>query len=150
LQNLYHVLDGRRAVTPCDEVDPLTVPESQKLLVPAKVFRTVAENLRADPKTRARFMVIASTGVRPVEVRRSRPEDVDLDRRVWTVRTAKGGAARAIWLNDEMLVAWKFFFAVGAFGHFDGSDYAKALYAAGWPKHFVTTGKKARAAVRPY
>ena len=32
-----------------------------------------------------------------------------------------------------MVAAWESFIAAGAWGHFDGSDYAKALYAAGWP-----------------
>ena len=50
------------------------------------------------------------------------------------VRTAKGGVPRAIWLNDEMLDAWKAFIAADAWGAFDASDYAKALYAAGWPQ----------------
>jgi integrase len=53
---------------------------------------------------------------------------------VWIVRTAKGGEPRAFWLNDDMKAAWESFVAAGAWGHFDGSDYAKALYAAGWPK----------------
>ena len=34
-----------RAPTPADDVKPLPVPPSQKVLVPAKVFRTVAANL---------------------------------------------------------------------------------------------------------
>jgi hypothetical protein len=33
-----------------------------------------------------------------------------------------------------MKAAWEAFMAAKAWGHFDGSDYAKALYAAGWPK----------------
>jgi len=53
---------------------------------------------------------------------------------VWIVRTAKGGEPRAFWLNDDMKAAWESFIAAGAWGHFDGSDYAKTLYAAGWPK----------------
>lgn len=133
LAHLYHVLDGKRAATPGDEVDHLDVPASPKILVPATVFRTVAANL-TDPKTRARFMVIASTGVRPSELKRAEPSDVDLDRRVWVVRTGKGGEPRAMWLNDEMLTAWQAFVEAGAWGWFDGSDYAKALYAAGWPR----------------
>ena len=32
------------------------------------------------------------------------------------------------------MAAWKAFIAADAWGAFDGSDYAKALYAAGWPK----------------
>jgi integrase len=133
LEHLYRTLDGSRAPTPADDVKPLPVPPSQKVLVPAKVFRTVAENL-TDPKTRARFMVIASTGVRPAEVKRTEPGDVDMDRRAWIVRTAKGGEPRAFWLNDDMLAAWEAFIAADAWGYFDASDYAKALYAAGWPK----------------
>jgi integrase len=133
LRHLYHLLDGPRSPTPADDVKPLPVPDSPKLLVNANVFRTVAASL-IDAKTRARFMVIASTGVRPAELKRAEPADVDLERRVWVVRTAKGGAPRAFWLNDEMLAAWKAFLEADAWGSFDGSDYAKALYAAGWPK----------------
>jgi site-specific recombinase XerD len=133
LQHLYRTLDGPRAPTPADDVKPLPVPPSQKVLVPAKVFRTVAANL-TDPRTKARFMVIASTGVRPSEVKRTQPGDVDMDRRAWIVRTAKGGEPRALWLNDDMKAAWEAFIAADAWGHFDASDYAKALYAAGWPK----------------
>jgi Phage integrase family len=50
------------------------------------------------------------------------------------VRTAKSGEPRAFWLNDDMVAAWKAFIAADAWGPFDGSDYTKALYAAGWPK----------------
>jgi site-specific recombinase XerD len=133
LQHLYRTLDGERAPTPADEIKKLTVPESVKVLVPAKVFRTVAAHL-TDAKTRARFMVIASTGARPAEVKRIEPGDVDLERGIWMVRTAKGGAPRAIVLNAEMLTAFHAFIAAQAWGAFDGSDYAKALYVAGWPK----------------
>jgi site-specific recombinase XerD len=133
LRHLYHLLDGRRAPTPADDVTPLPVPDSPKVLVNAKVFRAVASNL-TDAKTRARFMVIASTGVRPAEVKRAERSDIDLERRVWLVRTAKGGAPRAFWLNDDMKLAIEAFIAADAWGEFDGSDYAKALYAAGWPK----------------
>ena len=133
LRHLYHVLDGRRAPTPTDDIPPLPVPASPKVLVPARVFRTVAAHL-TDAKTRARLMLIASTGVRPSELKRAEPADVDLERRVWLVRTGKGGEPRAFWLNDDMVAVWEAFMAAEAWGAFDGSDYAKALYAAGWPK----------------
>jgi hypothetical protein len=45
LRHLFHVLDGRRSPTPADDVTPLPVPDSPKVLVNAKVFRTVAANL---------------------------------------------------------------------------------------------------------
>jgi site-specific recombinase XerD len=75
-------------------------------------------------------MVIASTGVRPAELKRAESADVDLERKAWIVRTAKGGEPRAFWLNDDMVAAWKPFVAA-AWGTFDGSDYVKALYATG-------------------
>jgi site-specific recombinase XerD len=134
LQHLYHTLDGERAKTPCDDIKRMPVPVGVKVLVPATTFRKVAEHLKPEPKTRARFMVIASTGCRPAEVRRAEPGDVDLSRRFWVVRTAKDGKPRGILLNDEMFEAWKAFIAADAWGHFDASDYAKALYAAGWPR----------------
>jgi site-specific recombinase XerD len=133
LRHLYHLLDGVEEPTPADGMKPLEVAPSVKVLVNASVFRTVAATL-TDQKTRARFMVMASTGVRPSELRRAEPADVDLERRVWTVRTGKGGDQRIFWLNDEMIAAWQAFLAADAWGSFDGSDYAKALYAAGWPK----------------
>ena len=107
LQHVYHLLDGEKAPTPCDEVKKLAVPVTPKVLVPARVFQLVAENLKAEPKTRARLMVIAATGVRPSELRRAEPGDVDLTRGVWMVRTGKGGALRAIVLNDDMRGAWE-------------------------------------------
>lgn len=39
-----------------------------------------------------------------------------------------------MWLNDDMVAAWEAFIAADAWGDFDASDYAKAPYAAGWPK----------------
>ena len=116
----------------------MTVQPTPKVNLPPAMFRTVAAHL-GDAKTRARFMVIASTGVRPAEVKLAEPQDVDLERRLWFVRTAKGGEPRAIWLNEDMFAAWQAFVAAEAWGPFDSSDYAKALYTAGWPRH-----------VRPY
>jgi integrase len=94
----------------------------------------VAKHL-TDPKTKARFMVLASTGQRPSQLKRALPQDVHLRRGIWFVRRAKGGNPIPVFLTDDMIIAWKAFTAANAWGHFDGSDYAKALYAAGWPKH---------------
>jgi hypothetical protein len=65
LRHLYRVLDGKRRQTPADDVDALVVPASPKVNVDADVFRAVAIGLAGDLKTRARFMVLAATGVRP-------------------------------------------------------------------------------------
>ncbi len=39
-----------------------------------------------------------------------------------------------MFLNRDMVAALKAFVAADAWGTFDASDYAKALYAARWPK----------------
>ena len=108
LRHFYRILDGKHSPTPANEVEPLVVPSLTPTLVPAEVFRTVAANL-TDPKTCARFKVIASTGVRPAELKGTEPGDIDVDRRVWAVRTAKGGTPLVFWLNDDMVAAWQAF-----------------------------------------
>jgi site-specific recombinase XerD len=147
LQTLYRALDGRRAVTPCDDVTlpavPRTVPQA---IDPAMVVDVAAQLLEREQaglirsaKTRARFMVLASTGKRPSEVMRAEPGDVDLQQRVWRVRDGKGGWSAGLWLNDDMLAAWTLFAAVRAWGGFDVSAFDRTLRAAGWPEN-----------VRPY
>ena len=56
-------------------------------------------------------MVRASTGRRPAEIMRARPDDVDLGQRIWRVRDAKGGWSEGLFLNDDMLIAWMTFVA---------------------------------------
>jgi integrase len=133
LAGLYHFLDGSRAPTPCDDVPKLREPEADPKFVSVATVKAVVARL-ADPKTRARFMVLVSSGQRPAQLKRATPEDVDLARGVWLVRPAKGGKAIPVILTDDMLVAFTAFAAADAWGDFDGSDYAKALYTAGWPR----------------
>lgn len=133
LRHLFHVLDGKRAPTPLDDLPTLKRAESQPRAVSPQRLRLVAKRL-ADPQTRARFMVLASTGQRPAQLKRAQPEDVDLRRKLWLVRPAKGGNRIPVTLTDDMIAAWKAFKSAEAWGHFDGSDFAKELYEAGWPK----------------
>jgi integrase len=42
------------------------------------------------------FSILRDTGIRPIELERTRTRDIDLDRRIVTVRTAKGGAGRTV------------------------------------------------------
>ncbi len=39
----------------------------------------------------------------------ARPEDVNLEARVWVPRDAKGGYSPGVYLNDDMLAAWTLF-----------------------------------------
>lgn len=133
LRHLYRLLDGSRAPTPADDLDKLKEPDPDPRFIPPSKLRSVAAKL-TDPKTKARFMVLAATGMRPAQLRRAVRTDVNLRRRVWLVRPAKGGNPIPMALTTDMLAAWRAFVVANAWGHFDGSDYAKALYAAGWPK----------------
>ena len=143
LRHLYRVLDGRGVETPADDVRAPTPVKTPPIVVPPEVILTVEANLRKaeqagrlrNSKTRARFMVIATTGKRPSEVQRAQPPDVDLERRVWIPRDGKGGFCPGVYLNDSMIVAWKLFIAANAWGSFRTGSFDRALHTAGWPKH---------------
>lgn len=140
LRHLFHTLDGEDVITPCDAVT-FDLPTTRPVLVAPSVIRRVVERLiDADgsthfPETAARHAVLASTGARPAELMRAKAQtDVNLRARIWAVRTAKGGEARILYLNDDAVAAWKYFIKIGAEGSYDTSTHAKRLYAAGWPK----------------
>lgn len=147
LRNLYHLLDGDEHPTPCDGVKPLT---AQK--VPPEILRAADVNRVIDRleelaqggrkqalQDRARLMVLASTGKRPCEIMRAQPADVDLRRRVWIARDAKGGYCPGVYLNDEMVIAWEAFVLAGAWGEYNTTHFTRRIRRVGWP-----------AGVRPY
>jgi integrase len=141
LKHLYHVLHGDVS-TPVDDVPaPAKV---RRIINPTDVttILTVYQGLIAqeqtgklrDAKTRGRFMVRAASGRRPAEIMRAKPEDVDMTRRLWRVRDAKGGWSEGLYLNDDLLMAFQVFIAADAWGAFDTSAQARALRTAGWPE----------------
>ena len=82
-------------------------------------------------------MVLASTGQRPAQLKRAQPADVHLERDPPVLvrppgqgrsahrgRAHKGHGERLARVHRRRRV-----------GRFDGSDYAKRLYAAGWPRN---------------
>lgn len=142
LRALWRWADGRDAPTPVDDLELGQKPAPQPTYVPPDTILKVAKALRAsqDSKTLGRFLVLVTTGVRPIELQRATEADVDLKARVWIVRTAKGGPARPIRLNTaEMLRAWRTFIAAGAWGKYDSTLFTRKLRRGGWP-----------AKVRPY
>jgi len=140
LRELYQTLDGKRAPTPIDEAKVPRRPKAPPATVPEAVIEGVLMKLaRLDPKTHARFAVVATTGQRPCQVGRARPEDVQIEERIWLVRDAKGEPAHSITLEGPQLAAWEAFIAADAWGEIDTSKYGKTVHAAGWPR-----------AVRPY
>jgi integrase len=133
LRGLYHFLDGSKAPTPCDDIAKLTEPAPDPKFVSPATVLTVLGKL-TDAKTRARLMVLASTGQRPSQLMRALPDDVDLVRGYWFVRAGKGGNPIPIKLTGDMIVAFQVFAAAEAWGVYDNSDHAKRLRAAGWPE----------------
>lgn len=146
LRHLYHALDGRQAWTPCDDIEKLYVHRTPIQFVTNETILQVDANLQRlerlgrkkggiiGPTIRARFRVLVSTGRRPSEIMRTQPSDIDLERRVWLPRDGKGGFSPGIYLNDDMLAAWRLFIAAGAWGRYHTDRQATALRLAGWPK----------------
>ena len=137
LRDLYHKLDGDDAPTPCDGVPQLHAVKVPPHVIAVDVVHTVCANLARSPRMhamqdRARLMVLAATGKRPVEIERAQPGDVDLRRRVWLTRDAKGGFSPGCYLNDDMLAAWQAFVDAEAWGKFP-DHFPRRLRDAGWP-----------------
>lgn len=151
LKDVYRKLDGDDTFNPCAGISPLKPPRTPIQRIDVAIINGVIDNLeklatepiakgrfRGRPalhalQDRARLMVLATTGKRPCEVERALPEDVDLGVRVWGVRDAKCGQSPGVYLNDEMLIAWKAFIAADAWGPFP-EHFQRRLRRAGWPK----------------
>lgn len=141
LRDLFHQLDGDDAPTPCDGIKPLMTVKEPPQMINAELIMTVAANLAARAaeghmhaaQDRGRLMVLATTGKRPCELERTKPGDIDIRRRVWLTRDAKGGFSPGVYLNDEMVAAWQAFIEADAWGVFP-DHFPRRLRAAGWPE----------------
>lgn len=150
IRELWHALDGKHAPTPAMGVDLPRPPAPHPVAVPWSTVTRVAASLAKGKRHkkgyggdcvlgRARFLVLATTGQRPTQIMRTQPGDIDLKRRLWFVRAAKGGHGIALPLDAEMVRAWKTFMAANAWGPYDTRSFSHLLRRHGWP-----TG------VRPY
>lgn len=139
LRAIYRELDGRKAWSPADDILPLPVRDTPiQRISPGLVLSVLQKMSEATypkrlAKTRARFMVYATTGRRPSEIARAEKGDVDFDNRVWQPRDGKGGQTPGIYLNDDMLVAWKAFAAADAWGRFNSRVFPRTIRKYGWP-----------------
>lgn len=141
IQKLWRALDGPKVKTPVDDVRvrrtrakrPVWVPDETILAVLMELRRQEMAGRLRSAKTRARFLVLATTGQRPAQLKRARREDVDLPRGVWWVRAAKGGEPVPVYLNSEMRDAWEAFTRAKAWGWYDTRSFARTIRHAGWP-----------------
>jgi integrase len=140
LRHLFQVLCGAKMPTPVDDVPPPArvrrvptyIDPQHVLTVYGKLLEMEQRGVLRDAKTRARFMVRASTGRRPSEIMRTQPADVQRERREWRVRDAKGGWSEGLYLNEEMLAAWDLFFEADAWGPFNTGAFMNTIRSAGW------------------
>lgn len=152
IQKLWRALDGPKAKTPVDDIK-ITRPKARRpVWVPDEVIKAVAKTLEQheqpqrlkdgtlgdpflkDSKTRARFLVLASTGQRPSQMRLAKREDIDLENGIWWVRAAKGGDPIPIYMTADMRAAWALFIKADAFGPYDRWNFKRVLQRCGWPK----------------
>ena len=157
LREMWQKLDGAHARPPVAGVTVPTPPDSHPVAVPWETIQKVAASLktglvreqacgptkkvvtltRATSETGyARFMVRVTTGQRPGQIMAAQPADIDLTRRIWFVRPAKGGTAVPLPLDDQMVKAWQVFIAADAWGHgkaYDSRNFCKLLRRHGWP-----------------
>jgi len=62
------------------------------------------------------FSILRDTGMRPIELERTRARDIDLERGTITVRTAKGGAGRTVQIRRRTLALLKEYLGKRNFG----------------------------------
>jgi integrase len=141
LGQLLTALDPDRA-NPCAHVKLPKIVKRKPRPVEASLIRDVALNLRKQElvgrlwsaKTRARFLVLALTGVRPAQLMRAQPGDLDWSRGLWYVDPAKGDEGTIVAFNEQTRAAWTVFVQAQAWGPYDTRSFAKTLRRNGWPK----------------
>lgn len=144
LRELWRHLDGPHAPTPVLGLTLPKPPAPHPVAVPWTVVTRVAKSLKAGKRHaegygddcvqgHARFLVLATTGQRPTQVKRAKREDLDLRRGIWFVRAAKGGVGIALPLDADMKAAWRAFIKADAWGPYDSRSFSQLLRRHGWP-----------------
>lgn len=141
LRQMFATLDPQ-APNPCDGVKTPTPQKTRPKRVTDDTINAVALQLRRqeiagrlrDAKTRARFLVLMLIGMRPAQLKRSVPADLDRSARLWEFQPAKGDNGMVAYLNEQQLAAADLFVAADAWGWWDGNSFVDVLHRNGWPK----------------
>lgn len=141
LENLWTVLDGRKAYNPVREVPEPQEPDAAPRGLSYAVIERLLEHMPRS-QTRARLRVMAYTGLAQVELAGLKRADVDLEQRAVLVRRRRKGrhgkmAAPALHpLTDEAVEAFKEFARENCWGAFSVSAmwsfFQRAARAAGY------------------
>ncbi|MDH5390768.1 MAG: tyrosine-type recombinase/integrase, partial [Candidatus Bathyarchaeota archaeon] len=88
------------------------------------------------------FSILRDTGMRPVELERTRARDIDLDTGVITVRTAKGGLGRSLKVRAQTLAMLKEYLGKHDFGLNDQPFPKRKKMTGRWVRLRNTVAKK--------
>ena len=145
LQHLWTVLDGRNSPNPVRDVPKHDEPEPEAR---ALTYQQIEAILTAMPdrgqaikgkdrddssKTKARLRVLAYTGIPAAQLRKLRPEHVNLDAGTMQVtarRKGRGAAGRVMPLNGRALAALDTFDVLDCWGSFSSSSMWKSFQRA--------------------
>jgi len=131
LSHLWHTLDGRDARNPLRDVKAFDEPEPEPRNLPPDLVTRILDAMRDNgqglkgqrrargSKTKARFRVMATTGLAPASIMRLTPADLHLDAQAIYVRRrqkGKGAAGGLVPIRAEAVAAFRAFIAVDAFG----------------------------------
>jgi integrase len=105
LMHLWSVLDGKGARNPVRDVRKFPVDDAVPRGRDPHALDTLLLTARPS-RSRAFCRVLLWTGMRPVELSRAQPEDLNLAAGVCVIRTAKGGRIRNIPLTRQAVQAW--------------------------------------------
>lgn len=150
LENLYTVLDGRGGRNPVRDVPEAAEPELEPRAIPYELVERIlaalpdrSQGLKGvsrdgDSKTKARLDVMAYTGLSPADLKRVRPEDLQLAGKVKTLykRPRKKGRAirepkgTTVPILPQAVRAFKRFAALNCWGGFSVSSLGKSFRRA--------------------
>lgn len=152
LMSFYTRLNGRSGYNPVRDVEKYPEDEEPRAQHPVTIYRILA--LMEPSKTRARLRVILTTGWPHAQVKRLKPEHLDLERgRAYVTPRRKGKGRKGSWLPllPSAVVALKEFVQWEAFGPFSHSAMHKSFrLALGKLNARRKTQKLPALAVRPY
>lgn len=141
LRELFQTLHGKHAKHPILDAKLPKTPHPHPVEVPMATIRRVGERLKKLnlPQEYARYQVLITTLQRAGQLMAAQPADVNLQKKTWIVRSAKNEPAHVVYLNADMLKAWRLFIVAHAWGWYDTTKHARLLRSCGWP-----------AGIRPY
>lgn len=119
LMNVWRYCDGDSAACPIRRLRREREPEPSPRGQDPAIIRKAIDALPTGA-TKARIALLAATGMRPAEVMRLGPGDlqVSAEKPYATVPTAKSGQPRIVPLNPDGVAAAKLFIETKAFGSF--------------------------------